>query len=755
MRLTAFLPRLALALAVVSVPVAEAAPPDPGQICISVGKLLEQGHFLRRKLDDNVSRAVLDNYLTALDYNRLFFTEADVAHFRAKYGESLDDDILLGNAAPAFEIFDLFAQRVEARVEKIRADLKLPYRFDSQRSIAINRKNAPWPASPEEADRLWRDRIEGELLQEKLGAESDAAKSEGKSEGKPDGKSEAKPEGKPEAKPSPKPETKVQKESPEQLVAKRYDQLLKNLKEQTQEDTLKVFLNALAQTYDPHSEYLSRSDLENFQINMGLKLFGIGARLQSDDGYVKIVDLIPGGPAAKDGRLKVGDRITAVAQGDGAFEDVVGVKLDKVVEKIRGKEGTRVRLTVIPIKTTDPSQRDLVELVRAEVQLKEQHAQAELIEIDRGPAPALRLGSIVLPSFYLEMSDRPGKDPASTSADVRRLLERLRREQAAGVVIDLRRNGGGSLEEAIKLTGLFIRKGPVVQAKNSQGAVNVSRDENGEVAWAGPVVILTNRLSASASEIFAAALQDYGRAVVVGDSNTFGKGTVQTMLEIGRYIPFLGGDGSEAGALKLTIQKFYRIAGGSTQLRGVIPDIKLPSPYDNPELGESSLRDPMAYDEVNPARFDPAASALFLDELRKRSAGRVAGDPEFAYISDDIRRFREKLDRNEISLNESVRRTELAADKKRQEQREKERAARKPPERRVFSINLDNVDDPKLHPASNAGRSGLASDPEKAAADDGEEGEKADAPDPVRDEALRILADLVELERSRKTASAK
>ncbi len=573
-----------------------------------------------------------------------------------KYATTLDDDILLGNLQPAHEIFAVFQKRVEDRVKKIKALVKQPMDFKTNETVVLNRQKAPWPKDEAEADDLWRKRIENELLQEKLSEHP--------------------------IEPGPK------------LVERRYDRMLRNIHEEDDEEQVKLFLDALAQAYDPHSEYLSASDLKNFSINMGLSLVGIGAMLRSEDGYAKIESLVAGGPAQTSGRLKVGDRITAVAQGSKDFVDVRDMRLDKVVEQIRGKKGTKVRLLVIPANATDPAQRKTVELVRDEIKLKDQEARADIIiKKDRNGDP-VKLGWITLPSFYADMDSHK----KSTTKDVLALLKRLKREKIAGLVIDLRRNGGGSLEEAISLTGLFIKSGPVVQTKGANERVVISTDPDPGIAYDGPMVVLTNRQSASASEIFAAALQDYGRAVIVGDQSTFGKGTVQTMLEIGRFTSLLGSRSQDDGALKLTIQKFYRIAGGSTQLHGVTSDIVLPTLTDLPEFGEGALKNALPYDEVPPAKYTKWSDShsLFINELRVRSAARVAADPEFHYVMEDMERMRKKLDDNRISLNEDVRRKEVDEQKARKEARSKERLARNQEEPSIYRLTLETLDNPKL-----------------------------------------------------------
>lgn len=735
MKLLRFL-RLSLAFAL-TLPLAiqAADSPDPGQVEISVGKLLEQGHYSRKKLDDSVSRALLKNYIETLDYNRLFFTQKDVDTFTSRYGTTLDDDILLGNPDAAYKIYDLYKQRVESRVAKVKGSLAIDkFEFAGEGTVELNRQKAPWPKDEADADKLWRNRLEGELLQETLSQKTPA-----------------------------KGVDKSKIVAPSVKLSKRYDQLLRNLHEQTREDVLKIFLSTLAQTYDPHSEYMSRTELENFAINMRLSLVGIGAVLNSEDGYAKIMELVPGGPAAKDGRLKVGDRVTGVAQGDKDFVECVDMKLDKVVEMIRGKKDTIVRLQVIPASATDPAARKIIEIKRDEIKLKEQEAKAEIVERPNPDGTTQRLGWITLPSFYADMEHSGAASSKSTTRDVLALLNRLKAEGITGLVMDLRRNGGGSLEEAVNLTGLFIKKGPVVQSKDSNGHINVSRDKDSSVAYDGPMIVLANRLSASASEIFAAALQDYNRAVIVGDQNTFGKGTVQTMLEIGRIMPFLGG-GNEAGALKLTIQKFYRVAGGSTQLHGVASDVKLPSLFDQAEIGESSLKGPLPYDTVEAASYDKLEKSLFKSELARRSGARVEADPEFKYIVEDLDRIKKRTAENRISLNEKIRRAEIDEDKQRRDARTADRASHKVPDPKVFTVTLDNVNKPELQLASVEEKKAAASENAPATADDAnpDDGEadpdetltrKRPAVDPVRNEALNILADLIDLSRTPKTAS--
>src|SRR5881296_834309 len=723
-----------LALCALVLTAVTAAPPvvaaSKETIAMSVGRLLEEGHYTRQKLNEEVSKKFLQSYLELLDFSHLFFTQQDIDTLNAKYGNSIAGDVLLGTLKPAYEIYALYTKRVDGRVAKIKESLKQPADFKTDGTIDFRREKSAWPKNMAEADDLWRGRITSELLQEHLSEHP--------------------------IEPGP------------QLVSRRYDRLARNVHEEDRDEQAKYFLDAVAQSYDPHSEYLSKADMKNFSINMGLSLVGIGAMLRSEDGYAKIESLVPGGPAQVDGRLKVGDRITAVAQAQNEFVDVREMRLDKVVEMIRGKKGTHVRLLVIPSDATDPSRRKNVELVRDEIKLKDQEARADIIIRKDENGDPIKLGWLTLPSFYADMD----KHQKSTTRDVLALLKRLKKENIAGLVIDLRRNGGGSLEEALSLTGLFLKSGPIVQTKDYNGSIRVSANPDPGIAYSGPMVVLTSRQSASASEIFAAALQDYGRAVVVGDKNTFGKGTVQTILPIGRFASLLGSHSEEDGALKLTIQKFYRVAGGSTQLHGVASDIVLPSLSDLPEFGEGALKNALPYDEVSKAKYTKWSDthSLFVDQLRRRSEERVKNDPEFHFVMGDMDRLRHKIDENRISLNEDTRKKEVAEDKLRKETRSKERLARNQDESSIYRVTLDTVDKPYLqlimYPGklAEAKKNGTVPKVDSDAAPDadsdltdgatGDGDNKEPAIDPERDETLNILTDLVDLSRGPKTASA-
>lgn len=735
--------------------------PAPGTVGISVAKALEQLHYTRHQIDDGVSDRLLKLYVDTLDYNKLFFTQSDIDEFNEKYDHTLDDAIFNADIQPAYTIYDRYLKRVEDRVAKIKGALKGDkFDFDGHGSIELSRQKSPWPKNDADADRIWHDRIENELLTENLADQAAADKAA--AEPKKDADAAKKDK---------------DKEAPEARVAKRYDRLVRTLHEQTKEDETKYFLNSLALAYDPHSEYMSPSEMDNFAIQMRLSLIGIGAMLRKEDEYSKIMELVPGGPASVGGKLKVDDRITGVAQGSEPFEDVVDMKLDKVVEKIRGKKGSTVRLQVIPAGTTDTSKREVISIVRDEVKLTEGEARAEIIEKPNVAGGVDKLGWITLPGFYAEMDrvTRGGK-AKSTTADVRRLIERLTKEGVAGLVMDLRRNGGGSLDEAIKLTGLFIKKGPVVQSKDYNQKTEVMSDTDPDIAYNGPLVVLTSHLSASASEIFAGALQDYGRATIVGDKNTFGKGTVQTIYEVGRLMSPFGFKQADAGALKLTISKFYRPSGQSTQLKGVESDIVLPSRYAHLELGEDALKYPLDYDTVAKADYEKwNGPQPDLDDLRAKSSARVKNDPEFRYLQQDIDRMESRIKENTLSLNKAEREKELASDKKRIEDIKAERLVRHVDKPVTYALALSDTDKPKLERvgadkkdkdknkvAKADTADAKAQDPAAAEGGDADElddaelnpREKSDAVDPIKTESLSIVEDIVEQTRHGKLATA-
>lgn len=542
---------------------------------------------------------------------------------------------------------------------------------------------------------------------------------------------------------------KIEKENADEIVkviTRRYNRQWRMIKEFDNDEVLQIYLTSLAHSYDPHSDYMSKSTLDNFNISMKLSLFGIGALLRSEDGYVKIQELMPG-PAMKSKRIKPNDKIVAVAQGTNEPVDVVEMKLNKVVELIRGPKGTEVRLTIVPADAPDPSMRKMVALIRDEIKLEDQEAKAKIIEMPPVDGKAMRLGVIDLPSFYADMdSRRPGRK--STTTDVGRLLKKLKEEKVQGVILDLRRNGGGSLEEAINLSGLFIKEGPVVQVRDPNGTITVDSDTDPDVAYEGPLIVLTSRFSASASEILAGALQDYGRAVVVGDISTHGKGTVQQLLQLGGLVRPPTTPATALGALKYTIRKFYRVSGSSTQLKGVIPDVILPSVNNYADVGEASLTNALAWDTIPRADFEPVnAVAPYLGELRNRSTERVEQDKDFTLIKEEIDRYKKVKEEKSVSMNEEERFKEKKDNEARAEARKKELKARGEPNYKTYDITLKIVDHLGL-PAPTIKTNGVAAKAIVKSTDDDFDEEKDDSVpsiDVPLEETKHIMQDLIAL----------
>jgi carboxyl-terminal processing protease len=616
-----------------------------GKIATLVGRILEQLHYIQQPYNDEMSGRHLHNYIDALDYAHMVFNQEDVDQFVAKYNRTLDDATARSDTNPAFEIFERFVQRLEQRKTLVERLVEEKYDFTVDEKFLLDRDKEPFPASDADAEKLWRSRVKYELLQARLNGESE--------------------------------------HQARNRVKKRYATLLKNIREYEESEVLEAYLNALTQAYDPHSDYLTPEAAENFDISaIDLKLTGIGAVLTTQDGYAKIQRLVPGGPAALSKKLKPGDRIVAVAQGEkGEPVDVVDMKLRKVVDLIRGPENSKVRLTVIPADSPDASIRQEVVMTRAEIVLTDSFAKARLFEIQDAKGEVRRVGVIELPQFYKE-----------TTEHVSKLIRELKKHKVEGIVLDLRKNGGGLLDQAIELTGLFIKSGPVVQVKNHEGRTLVLNDEdNGSMLYDGPMSVLVGHLSASASEIVAAALQDYDRAVVVGDSMTHGKGTVQTLLALNKWMGF--GFRGDPGKLKLTVQKFYRVSGGSTQQKGVIPDLQLPSLLDYYEIGERQLPNHLAYDKVEPARFPSyRLASQFVPELKAKSEQRVRQSKDFAYVFEDIEILKHRLEDKSVSLNEAKLKKEKEDTLARKETRNKEREARVPTDLVVYEITTEMVD---------------------------------------------------------------
>ena len=638
-----------------------------------VAQLLQQYHFARQPIDEARAARWIKAYMEALDYNHMIFYQEDLDLFVEKFSHDLPQRTLRGDTRAAFQILYAFKQRLDDRMQWVFARLKKPFDLTKDGSYEVDRSQANWPKDVTEADALWERRLKFDLLQEKMAALAAAKAQEKKQAEAQDGKVEKPGEN---GKKSPKP-----REAPEQAILKRYERFQKNAQEYDAEDLLQTYLSALAGLYDPHSQYMSPSTLDDFAINMKLELVGIGAVLSSEDGYCTIREIIPGGPADLDKRLQVNDRIIAVGQGaSGPYMDIVDMKLRNAVKVIRGEKGTIVRLKIIPSEAADPSAREEISLVRDKIELTAQQANAKIIEQQRPDGTTYRLGVIELPSFYGEVGTAAGETPSSSStADVELLLEELNQHGIDGLVLDLRRNGGGLLDEAIGLTGLFIGKGPVVQVRDQNENIKVRTSDRKNPAYTGPLIVLTSRHSASASEIVAGALQNYNRAIIVGDKSTHGKGTVQAVVELARFMPpiaFGGNRNARAGALKLTIQKFYLPNGHSTQNRGVVPDISIPSLNDYLKIGEADAPNALPWDEIPSSRFrlmalDPPGIVEF---LRQRSSERIAHSPIFALLTQDIVKLRERIESGRISLIESKR---IAEKKEEEARREKLKALQK------------------------------------------------------------------------------
>lgn len=590
--------------------------PDREQVIASLNvvELLRRHHYNKPPLNDERSIQIYDNYLKLLDPSRSYFTAGDIAEFN-QWRSRFDDLLKSGDLEPGFTIFRRHLTRMEERLNYALAELgkgvdKIDFTIDEQ--LQVDREKAPWAKDRAELDELWRKRVKDEVLRLKIAGK----------------------------------ETKDIQE----LLTKRYKNQLARLKQTRGEDVFQTYINAFATTYDPHTTYLSPDNAENFDINMSLSLEGIGAVLQSDNEHVKVVRLVPAGPAEKSKQIAPADKIVGVAQGNDEMVDVIGWRLDEVVKLIRGPKGSTVRLEVIPASNPPSDQTSkVVTITREAVKLEEQAAKKKVLEL-KHEGRDYKLGVIELPAFYLDFKAFRAGDPnyKSTTRDVKRLLDELQAEKVDGVVIDLRNNGGGSLQEATELTSLFIEQGPTVLVRNADGRVDVLADENKGIYYNGPLAVLVNRLSASASEIFAGAMQDYHRALILG-GQTFGKGTVQTIQPLNH------------GELKLTLAKFYRVSGQSTQHQGVIPDILYPDVMDTKDIGESALPAALPWDSIRPAitpELDPIKP--FLTELKARHDQRTAKDPDFVFTRDRLTLAKKLMAETTVSLNEQTRRARQA-----------------------------------------------------------------------------------------------
>ncbi|MFT6286551.1 MAG: carboxyl-terminal processing protease, partial [Alcanivorax sp.] len=582
---------------------------DQRETIVEMIQQLEERHYAKLKYDDALSSAHLDNYKDSLDGGKMFFTAADVQEFE-KYRDVLDDQSHKGQLEAGYAIFNRFEKRLKDRLESVLNDLPATVAamdFDIDEHYLLSSDDRQWAADIAELDERWRKHLKNQVLNLKL-AKKD-----------------------------------IEEIAP--VLEKRYTNQLKRVNQYNSQDVFQIYANALTELYDPHTNYLSPRRSENFNINMSLSLEGIGAVLQIEDEYTKVSRLVAKGPADKQGELQPSDRIVAVGQGNiGALEDVVGWRLDEVVELIRGPKDSTVRLEVIPAKAKTTDQHKVITIVRNKVKLEEQSAQKEIIEIPNGD-DVLKVGVIDIPAFYIDFDAmrRGEKDYKSTTRDVKVLLEELQADNVDGLIIDLRNNGGGSLQEANELTGLFIEYGPTVQIRHSSRRVWRDGKRLRSDFYDGPLVVLINRLSASASEIFAGAIQDYERGIIVGD-RSFGKGTVQTLVPL------------TEGQLKLTESKFYRISGDSTQHRGVVPDVTFPSLYDADEIGESALDHALNWDQINPVRhkrYNDLASLL--PKLSSAYTDRSESNPDLIFLRDQVALAGKARDIESLPLQESAR----------------------------------------------------------------------------------------------------
>ena len=610
------------------------------EVSQTVTKLVEKDHYAGVSVDDELSERILNRYLDALDSNKMYFLESDIERFQA-YRTRLDNHVKNGEVEPVFDIFSVYRDRTRERMEYALSLLDDEPDFSQQETYFFDRTDGPWAANEKELNDLWRQRVKNDALSLVLAE---------------------------------KPWEEAQ-----EVLEKRYKRVLKRVSQLNSDDVFETFMNAYVRTLDPHSSYFSPRNSEEYRIQMSLSYEGIGASLQVEEDYVTVMDIIAGGPAAVNGELKPNDRITAVGQGaDGEMVDVIGWRLDDVVQLIRGPGGTIVKLQILPGGAAPGTDEEMLALTRDRIKLEAQAAKEEIIEIPR-EARELRIGVITVPSFYRDYSAKQRGDEnfTSSTADVRRLIAKLEETGIDGLILDLRNNGGGHLSEATGLSGLFIERGPVVQYRDANRRVQVLADPDPGIAYRGPLAVLVNRYSASASEIVAAAIQDYGRGVVIGQ-RTFGKGSVQNLYPLDSRNHPLGrllGSNAELGQLTLTVGKYYRVTGGSTQHKGVDPDIQLPSAINSELVGESARETALPWDFISVAdQFDghrPLGSAI--TELADNHEQRTSTDPDFRFLLDDIAALRDLSAQKSVSLHLGTRQEERERMREQQLARENQR----------------------------------------------------------------------------------
>jgi carboxyl-terminal processing protease len=660
-------------------------------------------HYEKQRLNDDLSGKIYDLYLESMDGTRSYFLASDIEEFE-QYRFKLDDGLIKGNLNAPFVMYNRLQQRVTERLSFLLKQLPekaKKYDFTKNEQLSLDRENVEWSESTKELDDLWRKRLKNSILNLRLADKKD--------------------------------------EDIYELLSKRYHNQLNRTHLANEDDGFQVYMNAVTHAFDPHTAYFSPRNTENFNINMSLSLQGIGAVLQTEDEHTKVVRLVPAGPAEKAGQLQTADKITGVGQGDEEIVDVIGWRLDEVVDLIRGAKGTTVRLEIIPSEANDLKTK-IIDIVRDEVKLEEQSAQKEIIEVQQGDM-TLKIGVIDIPTFYIDFQGRQEgkKDFKSTTRDVERLVNELKEDNVEGIIIDLRNNGGGSLDEALNLTDLFIDRGPVVQVRYSNGYVQVLPEHKNQkpgIVYDGPIAVLTNRLSASASEIFAGAIQDYGRGIIVG-GQTFGKGTVQSVLPL------------EHGQLKLTQAKFYRVSGDSTQHQGVIPDILFPSLFDKEKIGESALDEALAWDTIRPAGYQAKrAFQQWLPVLRENHQNRIETNPDFIYLHNQKDLMTELRLRTDITLNEKQR-------KKEREDNEKQRLDIENSRRKAKGMELltelksdekkSDEKDKKAKDDTTKNESTKDLSAKDADSKDVKEEDEAKEPDALLLEAGKILTDLMSL----------
>lgn len=687
-------------------------------------EMLETIHFKNEEISDNTFERLITEYMENLDFNKLYFKEAHEAEFKRKYSGMLGHELRYnGELTAAFEMYEVYREialhRIQWALEKIRGE----WSFDQDESYQFDRSEAEWPKTEEEADELWTKRIKYELLQELLNDKSI--------------------------------------EEARENIGKRYNRMLRRIKEFAASDVQEVFLTSLTQMFDPHSTFFSSETFEDFTIGMKLSLVGIGALLSEEDGYCVIKELIAGGPAKRSNELHPNDRIVAVAQEGEEAEDIVGMSLRKVVDRIRGEKGTNVYLTIIPADAPDDSVRKTVVIERDNVRINSSRCTAQLIEVPTGDGNKTPIGVIDIPSFY--GSEEIGSDGrtvvTSVTADVEEHIRKLRDLGAQGIVLDLRRNGGGLLDEATDMTGLFIPRGPVVQVKDPYGKVWPVSDRDPKVVYSGPLMVLTSRYSASASEIVAGALQNYGRAIVIGNESTHGKGTVQQVLPLEDYVISRLVSQEKAGAAKLTVRKFYLPNGFSTQRKGVVPDITLPSVEQIMAVGESELPNALAWDYINPARrfMEMTLKDSFVEYLQAQSAQRQSELEEFQFLQQRIDWYKEREERTSVSLNLETRKRLMEEDKsfiESMKDKQRELAALNFPSTEVkLDAVLAEMEENGEESDDQASKSSTATDEMMALTDIDpdsakENGEEEEEPVPDFDihlrESLRILVNAIE-----------